>query len=150
MKKSIGEWTQENIAVVNKELKTEEDMKIKVLLPYLQYLGYETNEMKFEEKIQVNIGTKSTTIRSDIAIFVNGKAQMYIDAKTPIRALSEKDVLQVESYAKLSGTPHAIYGVVTNGLDAITSNTFLGNRTKGIPSKQQLLSCKRNYFLCFR
>ncbi len=139
MKKSIGEWTQENIAVVNKELKTEEDMKIKVLLPYLQYLGYETNEMKFEEKIQVNIGTKSTTIRSDIAIFVNGKAQMYIDAKTPIRALSEKDVLQVESYAKLSGTPHAIYGVVTNGLDAITSNTFLGNRTKGIPSKQQLL-----------
>ena len=139
MKKSISEWTQENIVYINKELKTEEDMKIKVLIPYLQYLGYETNEMKFEEKIQVNIGTKSTTIRSDIAIFVNGKAEMYIDAKTPVRSLSEKDVLQVESYAKLSGRPHAIYGVVTNGLEAITSNTFLGNRTKGIPSKQQLL-----------
>lgn len=139
MKRNITEWASVEVPGVYEKLKTEEDMKIKVLIPYLEYLGYLPEDMKFEEIITVNIGTRATKIRPDISIFVNGKAEMYIDAKTPIRALTEKDVLQVESYAKLSGSPHALYGVVTNGVEAITSNTFLGNRVNGIPTKQQLL-----------
>jgi type I restriction enzyme M protein len=54
----IRQWIHENISNFNSTIKTEEDLKIKVLLPYLKSLGYSDQEFRFEHGIDVTIGTK--------------------------------------------------------------------------------------------
>ena len=135
----IKQWIMENIPDFNMSVHSEEDMKIKVLLPYLNFLGYSDQELRFENGIDVQIGTKKTKVYSDIEILINGKVEMVIDAKRPCRALAEKDLLQVVSYAKLISTPQAMYGVVCNGVDCITTDTYTGKRFAQIPTKPQLL-----------
>lgn len=135
----LKQWIMENIPDFNISVNSEEDMKIKVLLPYLRSLGYSDQELRFENGIDVQIGTKRTRVFSDIEIIINGKVEMVIDAKKPRRALAEKDLLQVVSYAKLISTPQAMYGVICNGIDCITTDTYTGKRTVEIPTKPQLL-----------
>lgn len=139
--KIMKKWISENINNYNIAVRTEEDLKIKVLIPYLKMLGYNDEDMRFEHKIEVHIGTKKTVVYSDIEIIINGRVELVIDAKKPGRLLNEKDVLQVESYAKLVDTPHALYAAVVNGEECITIDTYSGVRSKEIPSKQELLRC---------
>lgn len=129
----------EHITNYSETVKTEEDMKIKVLLPFLQELGYSKEELRFENGIDVHIGTKRTKVFSDIEILINGKVEVVIDAKNPGKSLSEKDVLQVVSYAKLVDTPQAMYGIVTNGIEGVVTDTYSGRRSSDIPTKAQLL-----------
>lgn len=135
----IRQWIVENIPNFNTSIHTEEDMKVKVLLPYLKFLGYSNEELRFENGIDVQIGTKKTTVYSDIEVIINNKVEMVIDAKRPRRALAEKDLLQVVSYAKLVDTPQAMYGVVCNGIDCVVTDTYTGKRSVEIPTKPQLL-----------
>ena len=58
--KMLKQWIMENIADFNVSIYSEEDMKIKVLLPYLKSLGYSDQELRFENGIDVQIGTKKT------------------------------------------------------------------------------------------
>lgn len=136
---NIKDWCMNNISDFNTTIKSEEDMKIKVLLPFLHELGYQDDELRFENSIPVHIGTKSTKVFSDIEVIINGKVEMVIDAKKPSKSLAEKDVLQVVSYAKLISTPQAMYGIVTNGIDSVVTDTYSGRRSVEIPSKAQLL-----------
>lgn len=136
---NIKDWCMNNISDFNTSIKSEEDMKIKVLLPFLHELGYQDDELRFENSIPVHIGTKSTKVFSDIEVIINGKVEMVIDAKKPSKSLAEKDVLQVISYAKLISTPQAMYGIVTNGIDSVVTDTYSGRRSVEIPSKAQLL-----------
>lgn len=136
----IKEWVFENIADFNSKIKTEEDVKIKIVLPFLKQLGYEESDMAYETPISVQIGTKKLPdIRPDIAIKVNGNVQLIIDSKRPSITLAEKEVLQCTSYAKLVSTPPAVYAVTTNGLDCVVTNIYTGKRTSKIPSKNQLV-----------
>ena len=75
----IKQWIMENIPDFNTKIHTEEDMKIKVLLPYLRSLGYVDEELRFENGIDVQIGTKKTKVYSDIEVIINGKVEMVID-----------------------------------------------------------------------
>lgn len=136
---SIRQYILEHVADYNTAVKTEEDLKIKVLIPYLATRGYSVDEMRFENSIEVQIGTKKTTVQSDIEILVNGQTQLVIDAKAPRITLKEKDILQSGSYAKLVATPPALYAVTTNGHDCIVTNIITGERFSEIPSRPQLL-----------
>lgn len=49
----IKQWIMENIPDFNTKIHTEEDMKIKVLLPYLRSLGYVDEELRSENGIDV-------------------------------------------------------------------------------------------------
>lgn len=136
---SIKTWILDNVTDFNTKIKSEEDMKIKVLIPYLKSLGYQEEEMRFENAIEVNVGTKKTTVYSDIEIIINNKIELVIDAKKPTVSLSEKNILQSVSYAKLIDTPAALYGATTNGIDCVITNIFTGQRTNTIPTRAQLL-----------
>ena len=136
---SMQKWILNNTKNFNSAIKTEEDLKIKIVLPYLEFLGYRQDELRFENPIQVVIGSKKTTVFSDIEILINGKVEFIIDIKKPTISLTEKDILQSTSYAKLISTPPALYGCTTNGIDCVTTNTITGQRTSGIPSKSELL-----------
>ena len=67
----IKQWIIENIPDFNTTIHTEEDMKIKVLLPYLKSLGYVDEELRFENGIDVQIGTKKTKVYSDIEVIID-------------------------------------------------------------------------------
>lgn len=136
---TLRNWIVNNIEDFNTKIKTEEDLKIKAIIPYLKEIGYEETDFRYENPIQVVIGSKKTTVFSDIEILVNGNVELVIDVKKPNKSVSEKDILQSTSYAKLISTPSAIYSVTTNGIDTIVSNTFTGSRESEIPSKSQLL-----------
>ena len=135
----IKQWVLENIIDFNNIVKSEEDLKIKVLIPYLQSLGYDSSEFRFEHGIDVTIGTKKVTVFSDLEIVIDGRVEIVIDTKSPTKTISEKDILQSSSYAKLIATPPALYGITTNGLECIVTNVYTGKRVAEIPTKQQLL-----------
>jgi type I restriction enzyme M protein len=120
-------------------VKTEEDLKIRVIIPFLKTLGYSESFFRFENRISVQVGTKSTEVRSDIEILVNGRVQMVIDTKRPAHSISERDIIQVISYAKLVTTPPALYGIVTNGKETVVVNVFTGQRKDIIPDREHLL-----------
>ena len=136
---NIKQWIASNITDFNSSVKTEEDLKVKVLLPYLKELGYSEADFRFEHGIDVTIGSKKTTVYSDVEVLMDGRVELVIDTKTPAKSISEKDVLQSASYAKLISTPPALYGITTNGLECVTTNVYTGKRTSGIPTKTQLL-----------
>ena len=77
----IKQWIMDNISDFNVSIHSEEDMKIKVLLPYLKSLGYTDEELRFENGIDVQIGSRKTRVFSDIEILINNKVEMVIDAK---------------------------------------------------------------------
>ena len=135
----LKQWIVNNVSDFNNNIKTEEDLKIKVLLPYLRSLGYTDSEFRFEHSIDVTIGTKKTTVFSDLEIIIDGKVEIVIDTKSPSKSISEKDVLQSASYAKLINTPPALYGITTNGLECIVTNVYTGKRISEIPTKTQLI-----------
>lgn len=130
----MKEWIKANIKDFKSSIRSEEDLKVKVILPYLHFLGYSDALFRFENAIDVTIGSKRTKVFSDIEIVIDGKVEIVIDTKTPQKSISEKDVLQSSSYAKLVDTPPALYGITTNGLECIVTNVYTGKRTEVIPS----------------
>ena len=136
---NFKEWILENIDNFNSKIITEEDLKLKALLKYLETLGYTIDDMRFENAIEVIIGSKKTTVYSDIEIIIDGKVQVVIDTKKPSLSLKEKDILQSVSYAKLIDTPSALYAVTTNGIDTVVTNTISGQRKVLIPHKSELI-----------
>jgi len=138
-KMSMKSWITNNIQNFNSQISSEEDLKVKVILPYLKSLGYEDVDLRLENGIEVVIGSRKTTVFSDIEILINGAVELVIDVKKPTNSISEKDILQSSSYAKLISTPPALYSVTANGVDCVSTNVLTGRRTADIPSKAQLI-----------
>lgn len=119
---------------------SEEDAKQKIIMPYLRSLGYSEQEMRFENPITVQAGSRKVTLYSDIEILVDGRPEIVIDAKKPSHTLSDTDVLQVTSYAKLVDTQSAYCAFVTNGYDLRGVSVATGASIPEIPSKNRLIS----------
>ncbi|KXT63944.1 N-6 DNA methylase [Streptococcus sp. DD04] len=147
---SLKEYILQNVKNYNSTVKSEEDLKIKVILPYLKSLDYSEEDMRFESPMEVVIGSKKTTVYSDIEIVLDGRVELVIDIKKPSHSISQTDILQAASYAKLISTPPATMSCVTNGVNSVSTNTFTGEQEVDIPSKSQLMkrvnSTKRKAF----
>lgn len=124
----------------NAQPHSEEDVKVKVVIPYLESLGYTTNDMRFENSIQVTVGSKSSVVASDIEILVDDQTQIVIDTKNPRKTLRDKDVLQAVSYAKLIKTPAAPFGFASNGIDLMGMNVIDGSMVDDVPTKAALIA----------
>lgn len=106
---------------------SEEDIKVKVIIPFLLSLGFDRNELQFEKSFNVRLGrysyktltekqVSSAQSRLDILVTVNGKNYFIIEAKTDSKPLSQEDRDQAISYARLVH-PMAPFAIVTNGAD---------------------------------
>lgn len=137
---NLKTWVVDNISNFASKIKTEEDVKMHIVCPFLETLGYELDKMRFENSMSVQTGTRKVTVQSDIEVFENGNVELVIDTKAPSVSLGDKDILQSVSYAKLVSTPPAIFGVVTNGIDVIVTNIYTGKRSGEIPSRAELIS----------
>jgi type I restriction enzyme M protein len=132
--KSLHAWIKDRHIDLTRVV-SEEDVKLKIILPYLKEHGYNPNTFKFEETIQVQIGTRRITVFCDILIpdSQNGWL-LVIDAKKRSEPLTQTDLLQAISYAKLVSTPPVPLAVVTNGLSAVVNSPITGQEWDSIPT----------------
>lgn len=118
--------------------KSEEDVKVKVVLPYLQKLGYNLEQMEFEKTIEVNQGAKKKKIYADIIVYTSKKKDtpiIVVDTKSPSEILTTNGKNQVISYARLLPKIAPI-AVLTNGINTQVFQTIDKTRIKDIPSKK--------------
>ncbi len=136
---TLKQWKEDHTDDITGSAGSEEDIKVKIIVPYLKSLGYAGKDLSFERGIPVSIGRTRTTIFPDIVANVGGCPEIIVDTKPPTETISEKDVLQAVSYAKLVSTPPALYGIVTNGTACVVTNVYTGKTTTEIPTVNQVL-----------
>ena len=111
----------------------EEDIRGKILLPYLQDLGFNISEIFLEHTFSIRLGKrKHVTGRSDILCKRNGKNLFVIELKNDSIEITENDIDQGISYARLLLDNIAPFTIVSNGrqtriFDSITRKELTGN-----------------------
>jgi type I restriction enzyme M protein len=118
-------------------IRNEEQFKISVTVPYLESLSYQRADIEFERRIDVQIGTRTHSVQADIVINIEGCPFVVIDTKTPSERVTETDVLQALSYAKLISTPPAAVGIAINGYECSGVNVITGARLNDVPTRDE-------------
>lgn len=101
-------------------LKNEEEIRGKVLLPYLQELGFDLSEISLEKSFTIRLGKTQHTIkhtingRSDILCKRNGKNLFIIEVKNDSVSITENDIAQGISYARALIDDIAPFTIITN------------------------------------
>lgn len=108
----------------NNLIKKEEDLRFKLLNPFLQSLGFHTSEISLEKNFSLRLGTSEINIsnqesnlkrgRLDILCHKNKKNLFVIELKNDKQSISENDRDQGISYARLLDNI-APFTIVTNG-----------------------------------
>src|ERR1700741_1473920 len=112
----------------------EEEIKLQIVLPWLEKLGYKRDTMEFEKTIVVNEGRKKKSIFADIVVYTNKSKEtplIVIDTKSPKEILSKQDRDQVISYARLL-PKIAPLAILTNGTITHIYQTIDKSRIKEI------------------
>lgn len=115
-------------------MKNEEDIKLKVVYPFLKDLGITEDEIQFEYKFSFRLGTNTfkvggkenrniATGYSDILCKQSDKNLFVIEVKDQDIDISEDDINQAISYARLV-TPIAPFSIVTNGKNTLIFDTI--------------------------
>jgi predicted transcriptional regulator len=92
---------------------TEEDLKNKAIIPFFTERGFDLFDMEFETPFSVVAGSKKITVRSDIVVKKNGRPIMVVEAKKPNHKITQDDIDQAISYARLYETI-VPFAMVTN------------------------------------
>ncbi len=106
---------------------TEEDIKQKVIMPFIKSLGFDESELEFEKSFSLHLGRYAVRIdtekqikeahpRLDILVKRDGRNLFVIEAKTDFKDLTDDDKEQAISYARLVH-PMAPLAITTNGKD---------------------------------
>jgi type I restriction enzyme M protein len=122
------------------ELRSEEDVKIHVLLPYLEKLGYQSSCFEFERGIEIQEGRKCKTIFPDIVVYSDSRREaplLVCDTKAPNEILDKRAREQVISYARL--LPRiAPLALLTNGSQTQVFQTLHKNRIAHLPPRDEI------------
>ena len=119
-------------------MKTEEDVKVKFLLPYLKSLGYLESTMSFEKAVEVQEGRKKKTIFADIVIYASEKNDtplILCETKAPTEVLDKNVREQAISYARLLPKIAPIT-LLTNGNEIKFFDTLSKNPISELPNKK--------------
>ena len=103
----------------------EEEVKLHIVLPWLQNVGLAPDDLSFETSFSLRIGTNTVVVgarrrkeiqraRLDILVRRGGKNLLVIEVKEASLPLSDDDRDQAISYARLLH-PVAPLALVTNG-----------------------------------
>lgn len=120
----------------------EEEVKVHLILPWLESLGYKKDCMEFEKTIKVNEGRKTKSIFADIVIYTDKKLDtplIVVDTKSPNEILSKEGRDQVISYARLLPKIAPI-AVLTNGSSTQVYQTLDKSRIKELPKRKDILA----------
>lgn len=121
-------------------LATEEDVRIKVLVPYLSELGYDQNCIDYEVAIEVQEGRKRKRIFADAVVYANDKRTAPIllcETKHPNEPLTRAVREQAVSYARLLDTI-APLALITNGSQTQVFHVLSKSRLPQLPPRNEL------------
>lgn len=117
------------------EVMNEEEIRGKLLLPFLNDLGFNLSEISLEKKFTIRLGKSQHTIqgRSDILCRRNGKNLFIIELKNDSISIGEEDIEQGISYARLLTDNIAPFTIITNGkttriFDSISREELIGTK----------------------
>lgn len=122
------------------DLRSEEDVKIKFLLPFLESKGYKRECIDFNKPIEVQEGRKVKTIYADAVVYTT-KAKtaplIVCETKPATDPLTRADKEQTISYARL--LPRiAPLALLTNGSMLQVFQTVSKNRIAELPRRKDL------------
>lgn len=124
----------------DRELKTEDDVKIKFLLPFLKNLGYTKNCIDFNKSIEIQEGRKRKTIYADLVVYESTKKRsplIVCETKAPNEILDKFVKEQAISYARL--LPQIVpLALITNGSQVQIYQTLNKNRIGYLPHRDEL------------
>ena len=127
-------------------LNSEDDCAENVVVPLLQRLGYDKNNIGRKVSITGISGHKFRK-QADIVVYVNERPALVIETKRIQHSLKEEDVNQVLSYAQLLNPPTPI-AILTNGKNWEVyrfGQDDIGN-LEAVPEPQELESLVNNRF----
>jgi len=127
-------------------LRSEEDVRVKIINPYLENLSFDLDKDTFhEETIKFTIGTRkyvlNLTGRSDTIIKINGKNSIVIEAKKYEHSLTRRDWEELRSFVyALVNDDETIprYAVLTNGHKWCIRDLYLNKWLKKVPNKKDI------------
>jgi len=116
------------------EFSIEENVKIKIVLEFLKSLGFREDELSFEKSFLLDLGRSTYKVdteeqcrkaqpRLDILVTRNNKNLFVVEVKSDLVTVSEKEVEQATSYARLVH-PVAPFTIVTNGKEFYIYNSL--------------------------
>ena len=117
-------------------LSTEEDVKVKFLLPYLRRLGYSEECIDYEVAITVQEGRKRKRIFADVVVYASDSRAAPIllcETKHPREPLSKEVRDQAISYARLLDKISPL-ALITNGSQIQVFHTLSKARIPELPS----------------
>jgi len=110
---------------------TEEDLKAKVILPWLTSMGIVgPSDLTLEHVHHVRIGRHIVSLRHDFLVLTNGHPLIFIEAKRVNHQLTDDDRRQAWLYALLND-PMAPLAMLTNGKDTEVYDTLTNRRVDG-------------------
>ena len=118
-------------------LNSEEDLKIKVIIPYLKDLGFNFDELDFETSLSIRLGTKTYNIderevargRIDILAKKDNCNLFVLEVKKDLNDIDNNDIEQAISYARLVH-PIAPFAIISNGKSTVVYNAITKNELK--------------------
>ena len=131
------------------EMKTEEDVKIKHLLPLLESKGYNISHCDFEKSIEVQEGRKKKQIFADAVVYSasDKRAPLILcETKSPSEILSKSVKEQAISYARLLPRIAPLV-LITNGLQTQVYQTLNKNRIGELPHREDLKTDILNFVI---
>lgn len=131
------------------EYVSEEDVKIRYLLPFLKQKGYKENCCDFEKTIEVQEGRKTKKIFADVVVYSSSKKEtplLLCETKKPEEILDRRVREQAISYARLLPIISPL-ALITNGLQVQVFETVTKTRIADLPSRQELQNNLINYLV---
>lgn len=135
--------------VNSKDLKTEEDVKVKFLLPFLRKKGYLDSYCDFNVAVEVQEGRKRKSIFADIVVYTSSaKAAPLIvcETKAPTEIIDRFTREQAISYARLMPRIAPLV-LLTNGIQLQVFQTLNKNRIAELPDRKELHRDLLNFFV---
>lgn len=131
----MAEWLSESM------FSTEEDIRCKLLVPYLSALGISPQNVKTERSFRLRLGKmklvsnpedRRETVRGRLDVLVTnskGENLFVVELKSDGAELTDEDTEQAISYARL--LPQiAPFALITNGREAMLFDTITTNEIK--------------------
>jgi hypothetical protein len=120
----------------NVNIRNEEDVKIKIVLRFLEDLGFVKEELDAEMSFTIKMGrsvyrvdtgkeVQSANARLDILVKYQGKNLCIFEVKSDSVKISREDITQALTYGKLLN-PVVPFCIITNGKDSIMLDTLSG------------------------
>lgn len=125
---------------MSEDWKSEEDVKFKFLVPYLEERGYKKESVRFNVSVEVQEGRKVKTIFADAVVYATPKSQtpvLLCETKAPTEVLDRPVREQAISYARL--LPKIVpLTLITNGAQVQVFQTVTKTRIAGLPLRKDL------------